>query len=94
MKYPILVLSICLLLSACSLPPKYVGEKFPLTNHVDVFYSAAEVQGRHYKVIGHLSSHKYEKSILQKNLSEFGRRAGGDAIIISGTTADVLKYDN
>ncbi len=96
MKTPIVILTLSLFLSACSLPPTYIGDKLPPTKHVDIYYSISAVK-RGYKVIGHLQSHKYIQSAIERNMSVFAKRYGGDAVIIfrpegNRVNADVLKY--
>lgn len=91
-----ILLALCLLLSACSLPPTYMGDRLSPTNRVDVYYSASEVK-RDYKVIGHLQSHKYIKSAIERNMASFAKKVGGDAVIIlpaegNRINAEVLKY--
>jgi len=81
-----------MVMSACSLPPKYTGDKFARTASVDVFYQGDNVS-RAYKVIGHLSSHHYDKSIIKENFVKWGKQVGADAIIISGDEAVVVKYN-
>jgi hypothetical protein len=91
-----ILLALIVLLSACSLPPTYIGDKLPPTKHVDVYYSISAVK-RDYKVIGHLQSRKYIQKALERNLGLSARRVGGDAVIIfraehNRVNADVLKY--
>ena|SRR6202012_2571215 len=83
-------------LTACSLPPTYMGDKLPPTKHVDVYYNISDIK-HGYKVIGHLQSHKYIKSTVERDMSVFAKRYGGDAVIIfraegNRVNADVLKY--
>jgi len=95
-KHYFIILLLCALLSACSLPPTYMGDKLPSTYKVDVYYSANEVK-RDYKVIGHLLSHVYIKSAIEHNMVLFAKKEGGDAVIImpeanNHIEAEVLKY--
>jgi len=95
MKHYLSTLAFCLLLAGCSLPPQYTGEKYPATKHVDVYYAAYDARHHHYKVIGHLvETHHYSRSIIELDFSRYAKRMGADAIIITDSTADVLKYDN
>ena len=89
-----------LLLSSCTLPPGYIGDKFPKTKHVDIYYSVTDIK-RPYKVIGHLIGHQYFKEAEEKNLSQMAKSKGADAIIIlpgDGSKpvrvyAEALKYN-
>jgi hypothetical protein len=99
MKKPQLILiTLCLFLIACSLPPQYTGYRLPATKHVTVFYTAADAK-MDYSVMGRLSSHKYPLSIVVKNFSTYAQSIGADAIILlpvdaksNRDYADVLKY--
>ena len=96
MKKHYCILALCAFLSACSLPPTYMGDKLPPTYKVDVYYSASEIK-LDYKVIGHLLSHVYIKSAIEHNMVLFAKKEGGDAVIIMPEAnkrieADVLKY--
>ena len=95
-KYFYILPGLCAFLSACSLPPIYMGDKLPPTQKVDVYYSANEVK-QDYKVIGRLVSHGYIKSAIEHNMSAFAKKEGGDGVIIMPETnnrieADVIKY--
>jgi len=95
------LIAFCFLLSSCSIP-SYLGDKYPSTDKVDVYYSAHDIK-RPYKVIGHMS---YTNSGTKQDKSAFiayGKKIGADAIIITGTeatkdsqaaiaTADAVKY--
>ena len=91
-----IILIFCAFLSACSLPPTYMGDKLPPTNKVDIYYSASEVK-LVYKVMGRLVSHKYIKSAIEHNMTAFAKKEGGDAVIImpeanNRIEAEVIKY--
>ena len=91
-----ITLLLCTLLSACSLPPTYLGDKLPPTYKVDIYYSAGEVK-RDYRVMGHLTSHKYIKSAIERNMVDFAKKEGGDGVIIMPAAnnrieAEVIKY--
>jgi hypothetical protein len=100
--YFIISISLCLLLSACVQPLKYVGEKNTPTTSVAVVSSEDEISKPH-KVVGHLTIHKYSPAIMRKYLEKHAKEVGADAVIIpsdntlknaSGSvTVDVIKYD-
>lgn len=95
-KHFYIALLLCTLLTACSLPPTYMGETLPPTHKVDIYYSAGEVK-RDYKVMGHLTSHKYIKSAIERNMVNYAKKEGGDGVIIMPAAnnrieAEVIKY--
>jgi hypothetical protein len=100
MKNLVYLFTLILLLSSCTLPPEYIGDKYPRTHHIDIYYSASDIK-RSYKVIGHLKGHKYFKEAEEKSLSQFAKVKGADAIIIlpddgskpERVHAEVLKYN-
>ena len=101
-NYYLALTCLCLLLSACMQPLKYVGEKSAPTTSVGVFTSANDIK-KPYKVVGHLTIHKYSPEIMKKYLAQQAKKYGADAIIIppddamksmhGPVTADVLKYE-
>src|ERR1700709_1930674 len=82
-RYLVMLISSLLLLSACSQPMIYNGDKFPKTKAVDVYYSAKDIK-RSYKVIGHIKAHKYSNDIVKVDLTRFGKSIGADAVIVLG----------
>ena len=101
-KFRIVLIAICLLLSACVQPLKYVGEKSSPTKSVEVVTSASDIKKPH-KVVGHLTIHKYSPDIMRKYLAQEAKKYGADAIVIppdstmksmrGPLTVDVLKYE-
>ncbi len=100
LKY--LIIGFGLMLSSCSVPVTYFGDKYPPTNNVDVFYSAHDVK-RPYKVIGHMAYPNLDQEHVLQKFTDFAKSIGADAIVISGTeatkdnvaaavNADALKY--
>lgn len=98
------VIGLCLLASACS-PVVYFGDRLPATTAVDVYYSAHDVT-RQYKVIGHLNCAYGPQEKVKKYLTDYAKKIGADAIVITGSTvtdagknssdvvnADALKYN-
>ena len=100
--FTILVAS-SLLLSSCSALVNYIGDKYPSTTTVDIFYSAHDVK-KEYKVIGHLTYPNAGTDAVRSAMENYGKKIGADAIVIIGiesskdaqstvVTADALKYD-
>lgn len=86
-----------MLLSACSQPVVYNGDRLPKTKMTEVYYSASEVK-RPYKVIGHIKAHKYADNIVKRDLIYFGKSVGADAVIVTGgdnkyVNADAIKFN-
>ena len=103
-NYQIAILGLCLLLSSCTVPVAYFGDKLTPTANVDIFYSAHDVT-RPYKVIGHLTYPNFAQDQVKAKLSAYAKTIGADAIVITGTdatkdnqaavvNADALKYTN
>ncbi|MBS1530193.1 MAG: hypothetical protein JSU01_07795 [Bacteroidetes bacterium] len=103
MKNFIFICGLSLLLSSCAMV-SYVGEKYPPSTSVEVFYSAHDVT-KPYKVIGHMN---YPAGVgtdaVKAKFIAYGKSIGADAIVITGNnglqgseyayvTADALKYN-
>lgn len=79
----LLIIAICL--SACT-KIDYIGEEYPPTTHVDLFFSMDDV-AREHKVMGNLiataddgvSTEKMQKKIIEKAMKK-----GADAVVIMG----------
>lgn len=77
----LLIIAICL--SACT-KIDYIGEEYPPTTHVDLFFDMDDVT-REHKVMGNLiataddgvSTEKMQKKIMEK-----ARQKGADAVVI------------
>jgi hypothetical protein len=96
-RYFVIAISFFLLLSACSQPMVYNGDRLPKTKVAEVYYSAAEVK-KPFKVIGHIKAHKYADNIVKRDLVYFGQSVGADAVIVTGgdskyVNADAIKFD-
>jgi hypothetical protein len=71
---------------------KYIGDSYPSTTHVDLFYSENDVE-RDYKVMGHLSASAGEFVSVEKMVEEIKKKAmekGADGIIILGLEEHVV----
>lgn len=85
MRYIISISAILVFLLGCT-KIDYVGEEYPPTSHVDIFFSLDDVE-RDYKMMGHMvasagdivSAEKMQKKMLEK-----AREKGADAIVILG----------
>ncbi len=84
-KYIIAGLFVLLCLSACT-KIDYIGEEYPPTTHVDLFFDIDDVT-REHKVMGNLiataddgvSTEKMQKKIIEKAMKK-----GADAVVIMG----------
>ena len=81
---PFLVLSV-LFVAACA-KIDYIGQSYPPTTHVDLYFSDADIR-EDYQVMGHVIAQANEGiSIenLQKQLEAKAREKGADGIVIHG----------
>lgn len=84
-KFIVAVMFVLLYLSACT-KIDYIGEEYPPTTHVDLFFDMDDVT-REYKVMGNLiataddavSTEKMQKKIIEKAMKK-----GADAVVIMG----------
>lgn len=96
-----LIIMLSLFLASCA-TTSYLGDTYPATEKVDVFYDAKDVK-QDYKVIGHLAIAYTDNSAEAKNdLSIKAREVGADGIIIlqvagnnekATIRADAIKYN-
>jgi len=103
MKYiPAIIVALCILIQSCVLVT-YIGDKYPPTSNVEIFYSLHDVK-KPYKVIGHMTYPNSGTKSVKSAFEAYGKKIGADAIVISGTeatqdnnagvvSADALKYD-
>ena len=102
MKNYLIASVLCLLLSSCGVVT-YLGDKYPPTTSVDVYYSAHDVT-KAYKVIGHMNYPNMGQNAVKAKFIQYAKSIGADAIVITGTdatkdnqaavvNADALKYN-
>jgi hypothetical protein len=85
MKSVVILLLICVIAVGCT-KIDYVGEEYPPTTHVDLFFSMDDVQ-RDYAIMGHIvasapdlvSAEKMQKDIMKKAMAK-----GADGVVILG----------
>jgi hypothetical protein len=85
MRFALLSVVLLLTLAACT-KIDYVGEEYPPTQQVDMFFSEADIQVD-YKVMGHMiaTADDYVSSgKMQKKIMEEARKKGADAVVILG----------
>jgi len=78
-------LIIAISLSACT-KIDYIGEEYPPTTHVDLFFDMDDVT-REHKVMGHLiatADDMVSAEKMQKKMMKKAREKGADAIVITG----------
>jgi hypothetical protein len=103
MKNFIFICGLSLLLSSCTVMVDYIGDKYPPSSSVDVYYSTHDVT-RAYKVIGHMNIPNVGKEQAKTSFIKYAKSIGADAIVITGTEstkdtqsayvdADALKYN-
>ncbi len=82
---PILMTVIFLTLIACT-KIDYVGEEYPPTDHVDLYFAEGDVQ-YDYAVMGHViatADDFVSASKMQKKIVEEARKKGADGVVILG----------
>lgn len=85
MRFALLSVVLLLALAACT-KIDYVGEEYPPTQQVDMFFSETDIHVD-YKVMGHLiaTADDYVSSgKMQKKIMEEARKKGADAVVILG----------
>lgn len=102
LKLQHLAIAFSLLLTSCGTMVNYLGDAYPATDKVDVYYDAKDIK-QDYKVIGHLSTNDFVNSDqVKKALSNKAKAMGANGIIILQTTghdnnelvkADAIKYN-
>ena len=90
-KYIVAVLFVLLFLSACT-KIDYIGEEYPPTTHVDLFFDMDDVT-REHKVMGNLiatADDGVSTEKMQKKKIEKAKEKGADAVVIM----DFDKYQS
>ncbi|SDE79004.1 hypothetical protein SAMN05216464_109201 [Mucilaginibacter pineti] len=100
LKLQHIAIATCLFLTSCGTMVNYLGDAYPATNKVDVYYDAKDIK-QEYKVIGHLSMiNDLDQEVVKKALVNKSKAMGADGVIILQTTgkdnstvkADAIKY--
>lgn len=81
-----LILSLLMLLAASCTKIDYVGEEYPPTDHVDLYFSFADAPAGH-KVMGYIvasAPDMVSAEKMQKKMMEKARAKGADGLIIEG----------
>jgi len=97
------IIAFALFLTSCAVPAAvYLGDTYPLTEKVDIYYDAKDIK-LDYKVIGHLAiAYTQDSAIAKKLLSDKAKTEGADGIIIfqvegnnanATIRADAIKYN-
>ena len=72
---------------------KYIGESYPPTNHVDVFFSEADIN-REYKVMGHVNATAGDFVSVEKMFEDIKKKAmekGADAVVVLGLDENIVS---
>lgn len=81
----VLFVVLILLIAGCT-KINYIGEQYPPTTHVDMYFSEEDVE-KEYKVMGHvevIAGEFVDVDKMQKDLMEKAREVGADGVIILG----------
>ena len=79
-KIIVLILSMILFVTACGSDVDYLGDSYPPTSHVDVYFSEADII-EDYVVMGHATAEGDEAEALKEKLTEKARESGADGIV-------------
>ncbi|PWK71407.1 hypothetical protein LX99_04430 [Mucilaginibacter oryzae] len=94
------LIMLCFFITSCA-TTTYLGDAYPATEKVDVYYDARDVK-KDYKVTGHLvTDYTYNPAKAKEELIAKAKKAGADGIIILlgaagnhiAIRADALKYN-
>jgi hypothetical protein len=72
---------------------KYLGEHYPPTTHVDIYFDEADVE-RPFKVMGHVDASASEfvsTEDMQEDIMKKAREVGADGIIFTGLDERVVS---
>ena len=79
-KIIVFILSMMLFITACGSDVDYLGDSYPPTSHVDVYFSEDDII-EDYLVMGHATIEGDEAEALQEQLIEKARESGADGIV-------------
>ena len=79
-KIIVFILSMMLFITACGSDVDYLGDFYPPTSHVDVYFSEGDII-EDYLVMGHATIEGDEAEELQEKLIEKARESGADGIV-------------
>ena len=83
-KYTVSLLALFVLFVAACAKIDYIGQSYPPTTHVDLYFSEEDIR-QDYRVMGHVIAQANEGisiESLQKKLEEKAREQGADGIVI------------
>ncbi len=81
MKNLLLSFSIILLTAGCYHSVQYIGQSYPSTSNVEMFFSPADV-GKEYRIVGKVVGQATNLKRSQRKYLEIAKEKGADAIII------------
>lgn len=85
-------LFLSLMFVACSPSVQYMGRSYPPTNHVEIFFSAADVK-KSYEVMGKVDGKAWplsDYSKIQESIVAEAKKKGADAVIFTGMGEQVI----
>ena len=85
-KCTVSLLALLILFVAACAKIDYIGQSYPPTNHVDLYFSEQDIR-QDYQVMGHVIAQANEGisiESLQKQLEAKAREKGADGIVIHG----------
>ncbi|SFU55182.1 hypothetical protein [Pontibacter akesuensis] len=94
--YLSLMLSLMFLFTSCGPTIHYLGESYPPSTDIEVFYDVKDVK-RDYKVIGKMTNDELSSDIpeqVRAQMVERAKQAGGDAIIFTDLGVDRTEVNS
>ena len=90
--YSLSSLSLLLIFTLISCSPSiyYVGDRYPPTYIVDVYYSVKDIQ-RDYTIMGRMTRELFQEEKEKKEMIEEAKRKGADGIIFYDLEMDAGK---
>lgn len=91
MRKSLLIVPLLLVIGCTNI--KYIGESYPPTSHVDIFFAEEDIE-RNYKVMGHADATAPEYVDVEKMMEKIKEKAmekGADAVVVLGLDRNVVS---
>jgi hypothetical protein len=91
MRKSLLIVPLLLVIGCTNI--KYIGESYPPTSHVDIFFAEEDIE-RNYKVMGHADATAPEYVDVEKMMEKIKEKAmekGADAVVVLGLDRNIVS---
>jgi len=91
MRKSLLIMPLLLVIGCTNI--KYIGELYPPTSHVDIFFAEEDIE-RNYKVMGHADATAPEYVDVEKMMEKIKEKAmekGADAVVVLGLDRNIVS---